>query len=235
MKVTFSGMGVTYMRGKMGGTLMTKNRFGACAGNYRNHSNPRTVGQQNQRAKFGQVVSYWATQLDESERAAWDSEALNPQWEQTPPFGDPYQPSGFQLFTICNLGGYSDVFPLVTPPNYPTWDIPVITDFIAAYTGSVFNIVVTFDRLSASDQAVEIWATWGLSQGLFLCHNSLFRKITTTPITDPAFELRFRSSYLVTFPAPPVNTEVFLQVYTYDTLSGAKLFTQKSSAIVSSE
>lgn len=115
MKIKWSGIGIVDGRGKINGSVASKNRSGAYMRTKVTPVNRRTTAQQAVRTSFGFIAQQWRG-LTEIQRKAWGGAVEN--FKSTDIFGDLKSPSGFNLFSKLNLplinttGGWN-----VTPPS----------------------------------------------------------------------------------------------------------------------
>jgi hypothetical protein len=124
MKTLWSGIGMVDGRGKLNGTVLSKNRYGNYARVKVTPVNPKTTDQQNRRGAFGNLAQLWPT-LTEAQRQSW-LEAASTGFPGHNIFGNPFDRQGNALF----IGLNSNLFtigeaPLTTAPasqvlGYPT-------------------------------------------------------------------------------------------------------------------
>lgn len=67
---------VAEARGQLGGTVFSRNRFGAYGRNNSSPVNPNTVPQQEQRSAFTQATQRWRDTLTDAQRQAWKEYAI---------------------------------------------------------------------------------------------------------------------------------------------------------------
>ncbi len=91
---------ISEMRGKLNGTVFSRNHYAAYARNKVTPYNPRTDRQQKIRAVFADLSKAWR-QLLQAERDAWNQAVYN--FLRTNIFGDTYKPSGINLFIRINM------------------------------------------------------------------------------------------------------------------------------------
>jgi hypothetical protein len=102
--IKFSGL-VTGIKGKIGGTVFQTNRNGYSAKNNTGKGHGYVIGdggvaRMKQNLRVATLASAWGT-LTPEQRNAWINEATN--WTFFNRFGDPYTPSGYELFLHVNL------------------------------------------------------------------------------------------------------------------------------------
>lgn len=152
MKVKWSGIGMVDGRGKINGSVASKNRSGAYVRTKVTPVNRQTLAQQSVRSSFATVSSLWRG-LTDVNRASWN-EAVN-NWQKTDIFGDLKTPSGFQLFMrLCTplQNAFNDVIIQLYAPT-PV-EMPAISEVTATYvTGtSALNLATTV----ANDSAIDL-------------------------------------------------------------------------------
>lgn len=117
MKIKYSAL-VSGARGKLNGSVASRNRYGDYFRNKTTPVNAQTTFQQNVRAKLGLTARRWR-QLGQDSRDGWNS--LAEQRPFTDIFGDQHNYSGFNLFMKVNqqLGVFLDTTTDDAPPQSP--------------------------------------------------------------------------------------------------------------------
>lgn len=98
-KIKWSGIGIVDGRGKINGTVLSKNRGGSYARVKVTPSNPRSVAQQFVRSNLAFLAQKWRT-LTEQERDSWGAQVQN--YTRTDIFGDIKTPTGYNLYMRIN-------------------------------------------------------------------------------------------------------------------------------------
>lgn len=152
MKVKWSGIGMVDGRGKINGSVASKNRSGAYVRTKVTPVNRQTLAQQSVRSSFATVSSLWRG-LTDVNRASWN-EAVN-NWQKTDIFGDLKTPSGFQLFMrLCTplQNAFNDVIIQLYAPT------PVEMPAISEVTATVDNTAGTFALATtvANESAIDL-------------------------------------------------------------------------------
>lgn len=132
------GQGVAEMRGSIGGTTFSRSRNGATARNRTVPVNPNTQAQADLRYLFSQVAANFS-QLSATNKEQWDEYAsLLSFW--TNRLGEPYTPSGRQVFQYCNTNLILTTAILAggTPPTYQ-------------FDGSVYQVTPDMSLLTKPD------------------------------------------------------------------------------------
>jgi len=169
-KIKYSAL-VSDMRGKLNGSVMSKNRSGSYVRNKVTPSNPQTSAQMLIRGIFSEITKGWS-QLSEVERQSWENSVEA--FQGTNIFGDVVKPSGKTLFQKLNqnlmISGQASVSICPAPAELP----------YAGLTSAVFD--VSEDELTincsgdTSNCKVLIFATAPMTQGTKFVKNKL-RKI----------------------------------------------------------
>lgn len=111
-------------RGKQGGVVVSSNETAGYVRSWFMPRRPRTYDQWLMASRFRSAVKMWAA-MSAEDKAVWNAEALDPLWSRSDWFGQPYQPSGLNLYVMIwmwyyRLGGY-------TAPPWPSGPLPVAT------------------------------------------------------------------------------------------------------------
>lgn len=94
------GSGIAEIRGKVGGSIYSRNKGGAYVKNFASPTNPQTALQIAVRQKLNDVSRLWST-ISGSQRNNWNEVAATIAF--TDSLGEAYYLSGFGLFCKCNL------------------------------------------------------------------------------------------------------------------------------------
>lgn len=166
-KIKFSAL-MSDMRGKLNGSVLSKNRGGSYIRNKVTPSNPQTTAQMSVRGIFAGIASAWST-LTESQRLSFNGKVS--QYATTDIFGDIRNPSGKALFQKLNQNlSISNQATLTSCPDSAAVPFCNVVDarieigeetFNAQYSGNV------------TGSKVVIWATAPLSQGTTFVKNKL--------------------------------------------------------------
>lgn len=198
-------------RGKLAGTVFSKNRSGAYTRTKVTPVNARTSYQMAVRQRLGSFSATWRG-LTPEQRSLWNAAVAN--YPRTDQFGKTVQQTGAQLFiglnsNLDNVGST----PIVTPPL--PLEMPTIS-VDANYTGGVFNLSI--DGTVPSSFSLVIKATTALSAGRNFVGNDLRQiAVYTAPFASP---LVITSDYVNKFGAAPVGSLVGLQVYLISSTTG---------------
>lgn len=159
-KVKYGEM-ISDMRGKINGTVHSKNTYGQYMRNKVTPVNPSTTSQAQVRSQFGENSQAWRG-LTDSERGAWEGASNN--FLQTNIFGDSFKYTGFNLFMRVNRWLQTISEPTVTTPPIPT---AVTNSMITALTanGTTGVLTATYDPAIPVDHRVIVRATAPQSAG----------------------------------------------------------------------
>lgn len=166
-------------RGKINGSVASKNRAGAYVRTKVTPSNPQSIAQMSVRNSFSSIAAMWRN-LSQTNRNSWNEAVSN--WTKTDVFGDIKTPSGFNLFMrLCTplQNTFNDVIISLyapTPVGLPLFNslggIAVTTAGVA--TQMVVNGQVNNpDDLDTEEYAIQLYATPKLSAGKSFVKNDL--------------------------------------------------------------
>lgn len=132
------GAGVSEMRGKEGGVIYSRNRYGAYMKTKISPTNPQTSPQQTQRALMGNLAQLWKT-LASGEKAAWEN--LGAQTSRVNRFGDQTDYAGFGIFMRLNRNlsiiGESALTVAPVPPTFPELSLVSVVATVSTTTIAV--------------------------------------------------------------------------------------------------
>lgn len=155
------GGGVAEMRGSIGGTVFSRNRYGAIARNRTKPVDPGTSFQLEVRALMGQVRAAFFQTLTDAQRAAWNQYANNVSMPNK--LGEPINLTGYNMYCRSNI-------PILQAGGTRVDDGP--TDFsLPEQDGSV--VVTTTAATKAVSVAYDDTALWcDEDGGLMLVYES---------------------------------------------------------------
>jgi hypothetical protein len=162
------GAFVTDIRGKVGGTIFSRNKGGAYAKNRVIPSNPQTSEQQAVRAVFGFISSSWRT-LPAAFRSSWDSLANQLSFQNA--VGDAVNISGLALYQKFNgnLNTLGQSLIAEPKPLQGTTATAIIgVDIQKNVGGGIFLMDVSTEALSdfITPTQLAVFATPPLSPGI---------------------------------------------------------------------
>jgi len=192
-------------RGKLNGTVFSKNRGGAYTRTKVTPSNPQTSFQTVVRQRLA-AFSAGFRALTAAQILAWNNAVSD--FLGTNVFGDTVTPTGLQLYVKLNSNlAAIGVAPIANPPS-PTALSP-LTATIASLTAAAFT--ASLGSITTDEQYV-IEATSPVSPGRLFLKNE-FRVITTVAGTGAAIPAQnIFAAYSAKFGAPVVGQRVGLRV-----------------------
>lgn len=209
-------------RGKIAGTIYSRNGGGQYARGSFSPSNPHTQKQTQARARVRSVQSAWK-KLTQVQRDAWIEAA--PQFPYQNRIGDTQQLTGHALFVKLNLKIRSlnlSTAQLNTPPiprEFPAynWAIASLINAGATMTISITRTQI-FAGESGSNFRRVFFATPPLTQGASRPSESKFKQITTT--TNLAGASSIGAAYVAVYGVAPVGSKIFFTVEIVHTTTG---------------
>lgn len=167
------GMMMAEARGKLNGSVFSRNRGGAYIRNKVTPLNPKSSAQQAARALLISFAQGWRG-LTEAQRTAWNAAVEN--FARTDIFGDLRNPSGEQLYIRLNInislaGGAA----ITSPPAVVGAEAVGVITLTATAGPTVISIAYTNTPIPA-DHAMYVEATENVSAGITNL-NSRFRFI----------------------------------------------------------
>ena len=193
------------MKGKVGGSTISRNRYGLYVKNWRTPINPQSSSQQFVRATLKAVAIRWATE-DPEIRFNWDSYASKLTFYNR--FGDVYTPNGFEVYCQCQ---YNSVqcgcgFLLVCPPDN-IYDGPtgvILTSFTESMAYSVTPV-----KSFLGDYYI-LYASPGLSAARNYCRSD-YRRIGVHDSGEGG-SVNILTEYSAVFGAPVAGKRIFLRL-----------------------
>lgn len=212
-KIKWSGIGIVDGRGKLNGTVLSKNRGGAYARVKVTPSNPRSAAQMFVRSNLAFLAQKWKT-LTQSERDAWSGAVSN--YTRTDIFGDVKTPTGYGLFMRINTALRDASTQLFMNIPAPTVEIAGVesVDGVEGQSEDPNSISVTFDETSTGNGYLLIDASPPLSQGVSSA-GSRYKRIANEEVldfSDPFAVSDFVSSYNDVYGSIPEGKKIFIRV-----------------------
>jgi len=203
-KIKYSAL-VSDMRGKLNGSVMSKNRSGSYVRNKVTPSNPQTSAQMLIRGIFSEITKGWSN-LTDNQRQSWENSVEA--FQGTNIFGDSVKPSGKTLFQKLNqnlmITGQASVTTCPTPAELP----------YATVSSAIFDVsdgeLLVASAGSLTGAKVLFFATAPLTQGTKFVKNKL-RKIAVQDGDDNT-EYNIYSSYQAKFGNLALNDNVYIGV-----------------------
>lgn len=219
---------VSEMRGKLNGSVFSKNRGGAYIRTKVTPVNPSTIAQGAVRAALTSISQAWRG-LTEAQRLAWAGAVSA--FTSTDIFGDIKTPSGINLYNKLNLNLHAiGEASISTPPAVVS--VGYVSALSLAADASANTIAATFTAEGASvDQTVIVEATPCLSAGKSFV-KSEFRQIGTFAgnATSPQ---AIGAMYVAKFGAMTADKKIFVRLKFVDKNTGVSgQYTSASTIVV---
>lgn len=173
MKIKWSAL-VSDVRGKLNGSVASRNRYGSYFRNKVTPTNPQTASQMRVRGIFGAISKLWGG-LTDAQRRAWEVFAGEHQF--TDIFGDAQTLQGNAMFQKVNMNLHKIKEQLISSPG-EVLKTPYITDAEAGVTVvggviSVMEIDTDFGEVPSSDSVIVVYATPPVSAGKKFTKNEM--------------------------------------------------------------
>lgn len=196
MKIKWSAL-VSDVRGKLNGSVASRNRYGSYFRNKVTPTNPQTASQMRVRGIFGAISKLWG-QLTDSQRKSW--EAFSSEHKFSDIFGDLQTLQGNAMFQKVNMNLHKIKAPLISTPG-EVIETPYIVD---ALTGmnvvdggiTAAGVDVEFGGIPNADSVIVLYATPAISAGRKFTKNEM-RFIGAYPVdtTQNATSIDFLEDY----------------------------------------
>lgn len=213
-RILFSGVAGVDMRGKLNGSVFSKNRGGAYVRTKVTPVNPETTAQQNARNRLSTNSQAWRD-LTEAERQGWIDAA--PNFPYSDIYGFSKTLSGFQLYVKLNnnlaLIGEAAITTAPSPVAIPQLELASV-----AADDSANTVIITGTTPVPADFAMVVEATPNVTPGKSFVKN-LFRFINAEPAaaTSP-FDVS--AEYTPVFGDPVVGNKIFVRAFYISTITG---------------
>lgn len=192
-------------RGKLNGTVFSKNRGGSYVRTKVTPSNPQSASQTAVRQRLAALSASFRA-LAANEIAAWNNAVGD--FLTSNVFGDSVTPSGLQLYVKLNTNLLNIGQTVITVPPSPTALSP-LTATIASLTDAAFTL--SLGSITTSEQYV-IEATAPVSPGRLFVKNE-FRQIQVVAGTGSAIAAQnIFAAYSAKFGAPVTGQRVAIRV-----------------------
>lgn len=199
MKIKYSAL-VSDARGKLNGSVASKNRFSQYLRNKVTGVNPQTAAQMAVRANLATLAQAWRG-LTVAQRAAWNAAVGD--FARNNIFGDSVKPSGFGLYVQLNrnlqAAGQSTIS---SPPALTAVQATIPSSIVFTTSGSTVTVAFAPDPVPAN-HAVIVMATPPLSPGVGFV-KSEYRQLEVMAATDSSL-VDITSSYTAEFGAVPAE------------------------------
>jgi len=204
------------LRGKINGTVHSKNRSGAYMRNKTSPVNPQTTFQSAVRNSFAQFAQGWRS-LTENQRTAWKS-AVDA-FSRTNVFGDNVKLTGANLYMSLNRVIDTISGTAITSPPIPA-AVTAVDSLSVASAAGAGTMIATYSPAIPATQTVAVYATAPQSAGVSFVKNKyrFIEAITTadaSPYTIAAtYEAKFGTGWKT------AGQKVFVKFVPIVTLSG---------------
>lgn len=218
---------VSEMRGKLNGSVFSKNRGGAYLRTKVTPINPNTASQGAVRATLTTLSQGWRN-LTQNQRDAWNSAVAN--FTGTDIFGDVKTPSGINLYTKLNLNLANAAQAFISLPPV-VGIIGYFSDLVLTATAGVQSLSLAFTGTGlTAGQTVVIEATPCMSAGINFA-KSEFRVIGTR-VGNTTSPMDLLADYQAKFGNVVAGKKVFIRVKAVDNTSGVCSQFSTTSVIV---
>jgi hypothetical protein len=207
-------------RGKDGGNVASRNRFGTYLRAHVSPVQPRTTSQVANRNAFGAISSAWRG-LTAAEVQGWNTLASTVTFKDT--LGSSYNPTGAQLFMLMsrNLirnGGSANANAPVAIPAIPA--LLTLTPTITVTGGAVTAISLAFTPTPVpTGVAMFIYASKSVSTGISFVSPSQYRFMVAVAAAADSPEALL-TPYTTVFGTPPITGKINFRARFIDTNSG---------------
>jgi len=207
---------VSDQRGKLNGSIFSKNRAGAIVKNFAKPKNPKTSYQKTNRISWQYLIKEYSL-LNVDEQSTWINAARDITWYNK--VGNPYHPTGQLLYLSCNqnlsLIGISPVRTFVPHSTAPVITSASIADFYAGDTSMIIDNTLTGDK---TNWYALIYSTKSLSRGIHYAYKYFrFVKFFYTNIHST---WQIYSDYFNRFGAPVVDKKLFFKIRLVNSING---------------
>ena len=209
-KIKWSGIGIVDGRGKINGTVLSKNRGGAYARVKVTPSNPRSVAQQFVRSNLAFLAQKWKT-LTQEQRDTWSANVSN--YTRTDIFGDIKTPTGYNLFMRINTALRDASTELFFNIPAPAVDVVAPDSTSLASTISSLTLTSVFPDDAEMNGYLLIDASPQLSAGVN-SPGSRFKRIASLEVLDfsDLNTTNLLTSYSAVYGALVKDQKVFVRV-----------------------
>lgn len=225
-KIKFTAV-VADMRGKLAGTVFSKNRGGSYVRTKVTPVNPQSTAQMAVRAALTSFMQGFKA-LTASQIAAWNAAVSN--WTSTDVFGDIKNPSGINLYAKLNMNlDNAGQAALTTPPTPGAVAGVALSGLTADSLPATFTLASALPAVPAGETLI-VEATPCVSPGKKFV-KSEFRVIGTKAAAT-TFPIAMANEYGNKFGTPVAGQKVFVRVKTINNTTGQASQYSQFEAIV---
>lgn len=223
MKIKYSAL-VSDARGKLNGSVASKNRYGNYLRNKITPTNPQTPAQSKIRALFGSISQAWGG-LTGTQRNAWDDFAREHPY--TDIFGDSKILQGSAMYQKVNLNLAKLNLPTLSEPGLQTTTTP-IEDVQGSLSLDLngkldeLEVNVTFNGFATGNEMLVAYATPPKTPGITFVKND-FRMWWASPVEedDTVKEFQLDTLYSQVFTdSIPEGSNVFIKIAVLNKTTG---------------
>lgn len=236
MLIKWSGIAVVDGRGKLGGTVFSRNKAGAISRNWVKPANPKTTYQSSVRAQMASVSVDWRG-LSESDRLGWNAAGGSGDWSYLNKMAETKNPSGFQLFMKLNLSlitaGFAGIS--VAPAKVELTSV-VAKESVTSVTGpgDIYDQWdVSWDAATpdiGANERIVVSCSGPVSAG-----RGSFSNMKKIAVLTPGAGIKavsFSSEFDDRFGYPSVGQKVFTRIEVLNTLTGQRSNAGTVSSII---
>jgi len=204
------------VRGKLNGSIFSRNHYGPVIKTTFTPSNPQSTPQMTERNKVSELAAHWR-ELSQSQRNAWY--LLADELIKKNSVGEKKAPAGYNLFISHNLNLFNCAASEIDDANSDSF-VDTFDYFYLTYSAPpTFNINANFPGFTTTLQGIYIiYATPSLSLGIRYV-NCQFRKIGVIPAGRVDF-YSFSSAYYNVFGFPVSGMRIFVRLRPINSYSG---------------
>lgn len=177
MKIKYSAL-VSDARGKLNGSVASRNRYGSYLRNKMTPVNRRTDFQQEVRSRFGAMSAKW-NEITEAQRDAWRAYAEGKPY--TDVFGDQKVLQGNSMFTGINTLLLNAELPTLDSPDNTSVDLPFLDLGITSLTAT--DVTIKLNSVDTDADKIVVYATPPVSRGKKFLKND-YRIVAVLELTD---------------------------------------------------
>lgn len=208
---------VADMRGKLNGTVFSKNRGGAYTRTKVTPSNPRTTAQNTVRQRLATYSQGWRA-LTATQLAAWNAAVEN--YKKTDIFGAIKNPSGINLYVKINANLTEAGQAAITLPALPgAVTGPVSLTLTGAAGANTLSLAYTATPVAAGMTWI-VYATPQVSPGVSFVKNQ-FRKLGTIAAAAASPD-NIDAAYTAKFGTLVAGQKIYVQVVAVNNTTGQK-------------
>lgn len=209
-KIKWSGIGIVDGRGKINGTVLSKNRGGAYARVKVTPANPRSEAQMFVRSNLAFLAQKWKT-LSQNERDSWGAAVSN--YTRTDIFGDIKTPTGYNLFMRINTALRDASTDLFFNIPAPAVDVVAPDSWQLSASPSALTLATVFPEEAEMNGYLLIDASPQLSAGVSTA-GTRFKRISNLEVLDfsQLTSTALLSDYSAKFGTPVQGQKIFLRL-----------------------